>query len=287
MADTVLETADRHYEASLEGNDVRLVVADMDGTLLLDDHTVPDEFWGLLQRMRAAGVEFTPASGRQYATLAKLFERDSDGMSFIAENGTFVVRDGKEVSSLTLDAAFIERAIALLRGLIEAGHDLGVVLCGKKSAYIERGDDVFIAEARNYYEALTIVDDVLDTDDEYVKIAVYDFAEVETGAAAEVDELRESHRVVVSGHHWMDIMPPEANKGLAVRQLQERLGVTAAQTAVFGDFFNDVEMFAEAERSYAMAGAHPEVKDIAKHLAPSNQEQGVVTVVSALLDAQA
>ena len=63
--------------------------------------------------------------------------------------------------------------------------------------------------------------------------------------------------------------------------------MTAAQTAVFGDFFNDVEMFAEAERSYAMAGAHPEVKDIAKYLAPSNQEQGVVTVVSALLDAQA
>nr|WP_258067461.1 HAD hydrolase family protein [Pseudoclavibacter sp. RFBI5] len=42
-----------------------------------------------------------------------------------------------------------------------------------------------------------------------------------------------------------------------------------------------------AERSYAMVGAHPEVKELAKYLAPSNQEQGVVTVVSALLDAQA
>ena len=67
--------------------DVRLVVADMDGTLLDDAGSVPEGMWPLVERMEAAGIVFAPASGRQYATLAKLFERTGDRLAYIAENG--------------------------------------------------------------------------------------------------------------------------------------------------------------------------------------------------------
>ena len=52
--------------------DVRLVVSDMDGTLLTSGGVVPDDFWPLLETMRRRGITFVPASGRQYATLARL-----------------------------------------------------------------------------------------------------------------------------------------------------------------------------------------------------------------------
>ncbi len=47
----------------------------------------------------------------------------------------------------------------------------------------------------------------------------------------------------------------------------------------FGDFFNDIEMLRETYHSYAMANAHPEIKKLARFEAPSNNEQGVMTVI--------
>ena len=49
--------------------DIRLVVADMDGTLLDERSRIPDGFWPMLARLKRRGVEFVPASGRQYACL--------------------------------------------------------------------------------------------------------------------------------------------------------------------------------------------------------------------------
>ncbi|MEG9227373.1 Cof-type HAD-IIB family hydrolase [Aeromicrobium sp. Sec7.5] len=263
--------------------DLRMVVADMDGTLLDADGRVPDALWPLLETMRDREIAFVPASGRQYATLAQLFERAADGMPFIAENGTFVVRDGRELASVTLDRELVVDAVTLLRHLSEEGSDLGVVVCGKRSAYVERTDEAFLAESRRYYAALEHVADLLAVDDDVVKLAIFDFGDAETGTAPSLERFRRTHQVVVSGPHWIDVMAAGANKGRAVQQLQERLGVTAAQTAAFGDYLNDLEMLDMADHSFAMANAHPEVLARARHTAPSNLDNGVVTTLRTLL----
>ena len=82
---------------------VRLVVADMDGTLLDSGGRIPEGLWPLLDRMRERGVVFVPASGRQHARLARMFERAIDGMPIIADNGSYVVLDGQELHSTTLE----------------------------------------------------------------------------------------------------------------------------------------------------------------------------------------
>jgi hydroxymethylpyrimidine pyrophosphatase-like HAD family hydrolase len=53
---------------------------------------------------------------------------------------------------------------------------------------------------------------------------------------------------------------------------------------VFGDYLNDLEMLDAADWSFAMAGAHPEVVRRARHLAPSNIDNGVLRTVVRLLD---
>lgn len=263
--------------------DLRMVVVDMDGTLLDSDGAIPDALWPMLDTMRDRGIVFVPASGRQYATLARLFERAADGMSFIAENGTFVVRDGRELASVTVDRDLVVEAVTLLRSLGAQGRDLGVVVCGKRSAYVERTDEPFLAESRRYYAALELVDDLLAVDDDVVKLAVFDFGDAETGTAPALEHFRRTHQVVVSGQHWIDIMAAGANKGRAVQLLQDQLGITAGQTAAFGDYLNDLEMLDAADLSFAMANAHPEVLARARYSAPSNVDQGVITTLRALL----
>ncbi|KAB7789899.1 Cof-type HAD-IIB family hydrolase [Bifidobacterium leontopitheci] len=271
-------------------HDIRLIVADMDGTLLDGDSRIPDGFWPLLGELQARGVEFVPASGRQLATLQTMFshEQAAGVSSFVAENGNVVMADGDIVDvhgvgwDLTRDVIdMVDQAVASGR------HDIGLVVCGLKTAYIQRADKPFVDECSKYYQALRIVDDlhdVLGTPGETVlKLAIFDFGAAEPMADELLSDIARTWAVVVSGAHWVDIMDPATNKRQGVVALQRSLGVTPAQTAVFGDYLNDLEMFDAGEWSFAMANAHPDLKQAAHYVAPANTEHGVLTVVRRLL----
>ncbi|MFM9448631.1 Cof-type HAD-IIB family hydrolase [Streptomyces acidiscabies] len=271
-------------EPSAPAADIRLIVTDMDGTLLDDDKRPPQGLADMLGLLRERGILFSPASGRQYATLERDFTGLADGMVFIAENGTYVVRDGRELSSDPLDPAVAAEVVHTVRRLAAAGVDVGVVVCGKRSAYVEQTDAPFLAEVRRYYLRNEIVEDVTTVDDDIIKVALYSFGSAERTVAPALAAFAEAHQVVVSGEHWVDIMNRTANKGAALRRLQGELGITPAQTMVFGDYLNDLEMLDAAEWSFAMTGAHPEVIRRARHLAPSNNDNGVLRTIARVLD---
>ncbi|MFB7595592.1 Cof-type HAD-IIB family hydrolase [Streptomyces sp. NPDC056160] len=263
--------------------DIRLIVTDMDGTLLDDAKRMPPGLRPLLAELRRRGVLFSPASGRQYATLAEQFAGVDEGMVFIAENGTYVVRDGEELSSDPLEPAVAARLVSAVRELAARGTDVGAVVCGKRSAYVERGDEAFLAEVRKYYVRHQVVADAAAVDDDVIKVALFDFGAAERRTAPALAPFAATHQVVVSGEHWVDVMNRTADKGAAVRRLQRDLGISAAQTLVFGDYLNDLEMLDTAEWSFAMANAHPEVIRRARHLAPSNNDNGVLRTISRLM----
>lgn len=260
-------------------HDVRLVVCDMDGTLLDGDGDVPDKFWSLVDTMSDRGIAFAPASGRQYATLAAMFDHHSV-RTFISDNGTRVVKDGESVSLTPIERETAQRAIELVR---QSDRDLGLVAGGTKHAYVERQDERFVKEAATYNIDLEVVDDLTKVDDDFLKMATYDF----DGVDDIIDDLFpgewDGHQVVLSGTHWIDIMSAQANKGTAVADLQEHLDITPAQTVVFGDYLNDYEMIQQAELSFAMENSHPELRAAARYVAPPNTEQGVVAVLKHIL----
>lgn len=264
--------------------DIRLVVTDMDGTLLDDAKRIPPGLWETLAELRRRGVLFSPASGRQYATLAREFAEVAEGMVFIAENGTYVVRDGVELSSDPLEPGVAAGVVQAVRRLVAEGVDVGAVVCGKRSAYVERSDEAFLAEVRKYYVEHRIVEDATALDDDVIKVALFDFGSAARTTAPALAPFADTHQVVVSGEHWVDVMNRTANKGAALRRLQRDLGITPAQTMVFGDYLNDLEMLDAAEWSFAMANAHPDVLARARHLAPSNNDNGVLRTVARVLN---
>lgn len=275
--------------------DVRLVAMDMDGSLLDDAKLVDPSFWPLLDELLARGVVVCPASGRQYATLRAQLGRDD--LVYIAENGSLVVRDGLPEATDLLDAATAHDAVRRVRDAMSAQGtgsardegdatarlDLGTVLCGARSAYVERTDEAFLAQVRPYYALLEVVPDLTAVDDDVLKVAVFDFGPAAQGAGPLLEPLGDRCRVLVSGRHWVDLMSATADKGAALRRLQEALGVTAEQTVAFGDYFNDLGMLDAAAWSFAMDNAHPDVRAHARFVAPSNTENGVVRALRALL----
>jgi Cof subfamily protein (haloacid dehalogenase superfamily) len=266
---------------------IRLVVSDMDGTLLDPAGEAPADLYPLLERLHAAGITFVPASGRQRATIAATFPADRtpahDALVIIAENGTLVTRGDEVVSLDVLDPAVVAEVVRAVRGL-GTSRGGGAVLAGTRGAYVERSDAAFVDHVRTYYHELTVVDDLLAVDDRVLKVAVYDDVDSATGTLPALVHLRATHQVVVSSPHWIDVMEAGVNKGVALRRLQAELGVGPDETMVFGDYLNDVEMLDAATWSYAMADAHPDVLARARFTAPSNAEHGVVQVLAALLD---
>jgi len=208
----------------------------------------------------------------------------SDEVVFIAENGAYVGRQGREISCDCLDREVVGRLVLAVRELRDSGFDVGVVVSGKRWAYIERPDRAFRAEVEGHSAKLKAVDDLLATlNDEVLKVGIFNFGSAEHSTAPALDRFRSTHQVVISGEHWVDIMNLTANKGEGIRHLQQSLGITRAQTMVFGDFLNDLEMMDVGEYSFVMANAHPALRARARYVAPSNSENGVVRTITSVL----
>ncbi len=261
--------------------DVRLVALDMDGTLIGPDGRVPPSFWPLLEQMVDRGIVVVAASGRQYATLRTLFGEAASGMGFVAENGTLVAyRD----EILATDTVAPEAAAGLVRAARTAARerDIGTVFCGVRSGYIERHDARFHDEVAIYYEALELIDDLLDVDDRALKVSFFD-VDSAPDAAPFFAPFTDTQQVVVSGPHWIDVMNPGVHKGSGLDRLRTLLGLQRDQIVAFGDYHNDLELLDAAGYSFAMANGHPDVHARARYIAPPNTEAGVVTVLRELL----
>ena len=110
---------------------IKLIVADMDGTLLNDNNEINEEFWEVHKNLKEKGVIFAVGSGRQYHNLKERFSSIKDDMLFIAENGTYVVYHDEELYINTIEKKDLEKILKIARNI----DNCKAVLCGKKSAY--------------------------------------------------------------------------------------------------------------------------------------------------------
>jgi len=259
--------------------DIRLVVTDMDGTLLDDDREIHDDFWPLADELFARGITFCPASGRHYFSLREKFAAIADEVVFIASNGAHVVEREQDVliDCLPRDVAF--EVVRRVRGLPDA-HP---VLCGRRSAYIDDTDEVFVARISPHLPKLAVVRDLTTVTDDVLSVGIFDRRPVEENSLAALADLKATIKPMATEPHWADVVSPSTDKGNAVRRLQARLGVTADQTMVFGDYLNDLGMMATATYSFAMASAHPLLKERATWIAPTNSANGVVRTIRTVI----
>lgn len=82
-----------------------------------------------------------------------------------------------------------------------------------------------------------------------------------------------------SGHGSIDLIVPGCHKASGLKRLAERWGILPEQCAAFGDGENDIEMLRWCGESYAMDNAPEAVKNAAKYVCPSNEEDGVLVTL--------
>lgn len=254
---------------------IKLIVADMDGTLLNDNNEINEEFWEVHKKLNKKGIIFAVGSGRQYHNLKKRFSSIKDDILFIAENGTYVVYQDKELYINTILKDDIKRVLKIAREI----KSCQVVLCGKKSAYTEAKDEEFLIEMKKYYSELEQVENLEEVEDDIMKLAFCDLLGSEENSFNYYKDFDSNFKIVISGKLWLDVMKADANKGKAVEMVQQKLGISYDETMVFGDYLNDLEMMNTGKYSFAMANAHEVLKKNSNYLAESNNDNGVVKAI--------
>lgn len=257
---------------------VKLIATDMDGTLLDGKGKLPKEFYDIFSSLQRKEIIFCVASGRQYFTLLENFNEIANQMLFIAENGTYVAYQGKELAIHPL-----EKEIA--HELIKEGRALGVdiILATSRGAYLESDHEPFVREVAKYYVKHEIVEDLLEIEGDILKVTICDMRGAEAHSYSAFKKFSDRAQICIAGDIWIDMMANGVNKGTAIHDIQKKLGITFEETMVFGDYLNDLEMIQSGYYSYAMENAHPKLKEEARFIAKSNVENGVIEKIKEII----
>ena len=257
---------------------IRLIVSDIDGTMVRHDKSLPDANIAAVARARAAGIAVSLISARPPSGMMWIAKSLGISAPMGAFNGaTIFGPDGVVLSAEHLSRGAAAEALALLDApgvspwLFADGQwharDLATPHIGREiqSAGVEPVVGGDWAALLNRADKVVGVCDVPET-----------LAEIEVRAKV---ALAGRATVARSQPYYLDILAPSGNKGAGITRIAELCDVPLTETAALGDQNNDLAMFALAGLSVAMGQAPDNVQAGADHVAASNEEAGVADAI--------
>ena len=258
----------------------KLYVSDLDGTLLRSDQVTSDYTNQVINTLVDKGMFFSYATARSLITAKKVTMGIQAKIPLIVYNGAFVIDNVTEEILIAnyfddtvftlLDDLFNNNIYPIVYSYIKGSEKFSFVpeLCTKgMNKFIEsRNGDVRTNAVSSPAELklgnvfyITCIDD-----SEKLK-PLYNKYKDTYHCVFQTD--------IYTKDKWLEIMPIEASKSNAIKQLQTMLG--CEKLIAFGDGINDIDMFQIADESYAVANAHEELKKHATAVISSNDEDGV------------
>jgi Cof subfamily protein (haloacid dehalogenase superfamily) len=254
-------------------NGVRLVVADVDGTLVTPDKVLTPRTGAVVRAIIEAGIAFTITSGRPPLGMKPLIDDLKLQDPIAAFNGGLLVRPDLSVIREHLIPS--EAAQAVIDILTKDTLDVWVY--GGKDWYVKsrHGPHVDREEWTVKFPP-TVVSTYEGLLDRIVKIVgVNDDHDVMARCVEEVQRQFGQHvSAALSQPYYLDVTHPKANKGEVVNALSTMLAIPTAQIATIGDMPNDVLMFERSGVSIAMGNASVDVQRAATFVTTSNREEG-------------
>ena len=284
---------------------IKLIASDMDGTLLNDEHMISDENLKAIRKAQEMGRHFTIVTGRDYGAVKSYLEECNLKCECILSNGA-EYRDvnGNVIESVYMNKNSVKKVFDILNeaGLcIQLMTNKGSYITNKESdkkAIIDRfklfnpkmNEEEVIEFVEKFHteRGMKYIDDVyeiLESNVEVLKIVTFDNDEKLIANLKEKLKKSTSDLAVASTFsNDIEISDIEAQKGLILAKTIKKMGIDKSEVIVLGDSFNDYSMFTEFENSYAMENAIPEIKEIAKYITDTNNNDGVAKAIYKALE---
>jgi len=258
-----------------------LYISDLDGTLLHSDQHLSQYSVDTLNAMLEKGLLFSYATARSSITSRKACHGLNARFPLIVYNGAFVIDNVS--GELLLSNFFDDDAIPVLNDLL--AHDVFPIVYSYQNG-IERfsympdccskGVLDFVASRPGDPRTTAVTQCSHLYNGNIFYFTCIDEKEKLTPLYEKYKDKHHCifHKDIYSGEQWLEIMPQNACKANACRQLKELLG--CERLVVFGDGTNDMDMFHAADYSCAVSNAVKELQLISDEIIGSNDDDGVV-----------
>ena len=279
---------------------IKLLALDLDGTLLNSRGDIPEKNIEAIRQAEETGVLVTIATGRRFRDALPVAEQLKLNAPVICHNGA-LLKYAESLETVAVSILAKRTVNEILRVGKSYGGDAllsadpvgkGVLLYDTVSAenvplqkYIAWSKRLHGADAEN---AVHHVENLADIVDDYETVHV----SFSGACAAMVDleavlqiELKDSANILTTVYPSLDftlidILPPDASKGIGVEKIASINNLSAENVMVMGDNFNDLEMLEYAGTPVLMGNAAPELLENPKyHQTTSNDESGVAHAI--------
>jgi Cof subfamily protein (haloacid dehalogenase superfamily) len=279
---------------------IKLIVSDMDGTLLNSKHKISKENLEAIKKAEEIGIKFAIATGRMYEDVKPLLEESDlkcqcvvlNGGEYIDEEGN--VLDGiyieKEKASEIIDMIIKEKIVAEIytndglysvntkeESLTEVAYR---IMAFDPQTSFE--DAIKIAKTHPHFMKLKYVENIDEFLNSSVKIgkfvAFYNDEETTLNVKKKLESIG-GLAIASTFTKNIEINNKNAQKGLILAKVVKKMGIGKHEVMVIGDSFNDYSMFREFTESFAMENAAPEIKKVAKYITDTNDNAGVAKAI--------
>ncbi len=259
--------------------DIRLLLADVDGTLVTQDRVLTEGTKAVARELRQAGIALAITSGRPPRGMSMLIEPLAlqDGIAGF-NGGVYVNPDLSIFQSHTLDLAAAKQALKLI---LDQGLDVWVYT---EEEWLIR-DQATPHVARETWTVKFNAKVVASFTDANLAHAVRivgisdDLELVATSERVAQKTLGEKASTSRWQPYYLDVTHPQANKGEVAATLCKLLNNAPEQIATIGDMPNDVLMFCKSGFSIAMGNSSQDVKAHASAVTDSNENEGFANAV--------
>ena len=257
---------------------VRLLLADVDGTLVTKDKVLTQRSIEAVRELRDAEILFALTSGRPPRGMQMLIEPLSLSTPISAFNGGLVTEpDMTVLEQKVIPDELVPAIIAMLES---AGLDVWIYSGAEwlvrdlqaphiaRESFTVQFDPTLVESFDGHTEDVAKLVGVSDDHDLVASVA-----------SAAHDEFGDHVSAARSQPYYLDVTHPGANKGEVVKFLSARYDIPEEQIATIGDMPNDVLMFARSGLSIAMGQSDREVQRAARRVTGSNEEDGFANAV--------
>ncbi len=252
---------------------VKLFITDMDQTLLDDDSQLPKRTQEIIDRLEKEKKMFIVASGRTLTNLEYKFKDIDHNLSFISDNGAIVKHKGEILHTEVIDENQAESVINTMRAM----KDANIVVIKADMAYIENDREDHMDVLREYYNKLTVVDDLMNYRDGVIKITSLSLNDSHENYLNHVEnKLDDGLHGVESGDVWIDVTKKGVNKGKSLQILMDKYDIKPEEVVSFGDYFNDLEMIQIAKYGYVVENGAEGLKEHAYEVIGKNTDDAVI-----------
>jgi len=258
---------------------IKLVVCDMDGTLIDRDELLGEGIILAVQQLKEQGVLFTVATGRVEEMAEHYVRRLGIDIPYIACNGATIVHGAEIIQRHTIPVAGLQK---LLFEADQMGMSIIYTIEGKE--YVIRPTPWIMSQRERfnrYFLERPIAEaewSTLQID----KVTVMD--DIRDGRIGRIDDMcsqlgGETYSYTRYTDKAVEIVEKSANKGSALKRLASQLGIALEEVMVVGDHQNDIEMLQEAGLGVVVANGIDAAKAVADYVCANCCAEGVIEAI--------